>query len=76
MAQQIPRSAAASIWSHLPAGTPNEVERRRTPDSVADAMWPSLAPQPQPKLQSNRWREADAAANTRAWGSGRDQTNK
>ena len=74
MAQQIPRSAAATNTTQHPAGTPNEVERRRTPDSVASAMWPSLAPQLRP--QPNRWREAWVAANARAWGSGRDQTNK
>jgi hypothetical protein len=50
MAQQIPKSAAQSIWPNLPRGTPDVVERRE-PTSLAAAMYPSLVPQPPKKDQ-------------------------
>jgi hypothetical protein len=48
MAQQIPKSAAASIYPHLShdAGQPPP---RQPPASVAAAMYPHLVPQPKPK---------------------------
>jgi hypothetical protein len=38
-----PPSAAAALYPHLRQGTPNEVERRRAPNSIGEAMWPSLS---------------------------------
>jgi hypothetical protein len=44
MTQREPPSAAAALYPHLRQGTPNEVEQRRAPNSIGDAMWPSLSP--------------------------------
>jgi hypothetical protein len=50
--QQIPKSAAASIYPHLKSGTPEPVQRPQ-PASLAAAMFPSLVPQPpKPLTQS------------------------
>ena len=72
MTQREP-SAAAALFPHLKAGTPDVVEPRQQPASVAAAMFPDLVPKPQPPV--NRWRDAAAiaraawaAANERAWG--------
>jgi hypothetical protein len=81
MTQREP-SAAAALYGHLKTGTPDVVQRKRDSVSVADAVYGHLRP-PQPKPSVNRWREAAARAraawgeaNERAWGGGRDQTNK
>jgi hypothetical protein len=54
MTQQIPKSAAASLYPHLQTGTPAVVERRRGPASVGAAMWPGLGPQPKPPTNWHR----------------------
>jgi hypothetical protein len=41
-----PKSAASQIYPHLPSGERPEVKQR--PNSLADAMWPSLSPKPPP----------------------------
>jgi hypothetical protein len=43
-------SAAQALYPHLARGTPDEVEQRRKPNSVAEAMWPR--PQPQRPRES------------------------
>ena len=53
MMQEIPKSAAASIWPNLRQGTPAPVEQRPQLASVAAAMYPQLVPQPpKPLTQS------------------------
>jgi hypothetical protein len=42
-----PPSAAQSLYSHLKAGTPERRSERNR--SVAEAMFPNLAPAPKPK---------------------------
>jgi hypothetical protein len=44
MAQQIPKSAAASIYPHLPSVVPAPVQRQQP--RLAEALYPSLAPKP------------------------------
>jgi hypothetical protein len=43
MTQREPPSAAAALYPHLKAGTPSEVEPRRTP-TLAEAMYPRPKP--------------------------------
>ena len=60
MTQREP-SAAAALFPHLKAGTPDVVEPRQQPASVAAAMFPDLVPKPQPPAP-NRYRgSADLA---------------
>jgi hypothetical protein len=79
MTQREP-SAAQALFPHLPHDAGQPVQRQQ-PASVAAAMFPNLTPPP-PKpptyweIVARNVREAWAAANERAWGSGRDQTNK
>jgi hypothetical protein len=50
----MPNSAAGQIWPHLRQGTPEPVEQQqRTPNSVADAMYPRP-----PKPPSNPYRDS------------------
>jgi hypothetical protein len=58
MAQEIPKSAAQSIYAHLKSGTPAPVEQRQQPASVAAAMWPSLAPKPPKPLTQHEVKAA------------------
>jgi hypothetical protein len=61
MAQEIPKSAAASIYPHLKTGTPAPVQSAKP--TLANALYPSLAPQaPKPAPQRRRhddetWRD-------------------
>jgi hypothetical protein len=48
------RSAASQIYPHLPSAQRPEVEQRA--QSLASAMWPSLAPKPKPA--PNPYRES------------------
>jgi hypothetical protein len=48
-----PPSAAQSLYPHLKSGTPDVVQQRRQ-GSVADAMFPSLAPKPKPAPHRHR----------------------
>jgi hypothetical protein len=41
-------SAAQALYGHLPRGTPDVVERRARRDTIANEIFPSLAPRPQP----------------------------
>jgi len=56
-------TSASGIWPHLPRGTPEPVQGRREPASVAEALYPSLAPKPKrpnPYLDSmtqDAWRD-------------------
>jgi hypothetical protein len=40
VAQRNPPSAAQALYPHLKAGTPEPVQQRRKPNSLAEAMWP------------------------------------
>jgi hypothetical protein len=63
-----PTSAAASLYPHLKSFARDEiVGRKRVAVSVADAMYPALAPKPKPKW-GYQWRADWAEANARAWG--------
>ena len=57
MAEREP-SAAQALFPHLPRGTPEPVERPERNESVAAAMWPSLAPKPQSRLSPDQLRAA------------------
>jgi hypothetical protein len=61
---QGPRSAAASLYPHLPSAEPEPPPRqqRRGP-RLADALYPSLAPKPQPA--PNRYRESEVSLTQR-----------
>ena len=50
------RNAAGMIWPHLPTG--ERAERQQSGPSVADAMWPTLAPKALRRLSPNELREA------------------
>jgi hypothetical protein len=72
MTQREP-SAPQALYGHLPSADREPVQRQQP--RLADAMFPSLAPTPQPKPPVDRWREAAAnaragwaEANARAWG--------
>jgi hypothetical protein len=47
--QQIPKSAAAAIYPNLRQGTPAPPQREQP--SLANALYPDLAPKPQPAPQ-------------------------
>jgi len=46
------KSAAQAIWGNLPSGARPEVQQRRP--SLAEALYPSLVPKPQPAPNRNR----------------------
>jgi hypothetical protein len=52
--QQIPKSAAAALYPHLKTGTPDVVERRQQPSSIANALYPDLAPKSKPPAPKSR----------------------
>jgi hypothetical protein len=45
---------ATDIWSHLPSEAPKVRETPRQRNPLAESMWPSLAPKPQPKSNPQR----------------------
>jgi hypothetical protein len=47
MAERSPPSAAAALYPNLKSGTPDVVQQRQQP-TLADALYPSLAPKPKP----------------------------
>jgi hypothetical protein len=54
-------TAAGQIYPHLPSADREPVQQRRTPNSVADAMWPQLTlkpPKPAPRPPEEVAREA------------------
>jgi hypothetical protein len=48
IAQREP-TAAQALYPHLRQGTPEPVNQRRIPNSVADAMYPRTQPEPEPR---------------------------
>jgi hypothetical protein len=61
MPERIPPSAAAALYSHLPSAARAPVQQRRTPQSVADALYPALAPKPQPPAPKPKISPEEAA---------------
>jgi hypothetical protein len=55
--EKMMRNAAGQIWPHLPQGTPDEVEQRRT-GSLADALYPRpQEPRLSPDQVKELWRD-------------------
>jgi hypothetical protein len=48
-------AVAAALYPHLKAGTPEPVQQRRQPNSVAEAMFPSLSGEAKAKEASQAW---------------------
>jgi hypothetical protein len=66
MAQPKP-SAAQALYGHLPSAVP-ALSTQRQPKSLANALWPTLAPPkpPPPKPRGLPWSEVDPRIARRA----------
>jgi hypothetical protein len=51
-------TAAGALYPHLKSGTPDVVERRREPNSVADAVYSHLRPTPPRPAWQERYRQS------------------
>jgi hypothetical protein len=57
------QTAAGQIWPHLAQGTPDEVQQRRKPNSLADALYPrTQPPRPRGLDEENPWYDIMMAA--------------
>jgi hypothetical protein len=65
MAQQIPKSAAASIYPHLPSVAPAPVQRQQP--QLADALFPSLSREQKAKEAAQRREAKQREGDQRLW---------